>query len=563
MSDRKHIELDSLNNFAVYGVGEKTGELVSKYGASICGLIDVARTGEVFFGKSVIAIEELPKLGVNKIIIVARAANIGIIFRRISGFCKDNAIDIFDLNGYQIIEEQGSNTQLDYNLAKEEVKNKIKMADVVSFDVFDTLVIRNVLYPNDALELGGDERRFIKTRTETIELLDYARLLGKEMYFVSDMYLSRIEIWEILRNLGMVCAESHVIVSCEYGTEKADKLFGVLREKVGRNKSILHIGDSLEADYQAALANSIDDAYLIPSRLSLMEQSAASVLLKYDNTLSNRCVIGNWLASEQDSVDYIAPIVYKFVQWIKDNSAKYDMILLSARDGWLIDMISKNIPKYSFNGVYFYTSRIAAGLASCFTQQDIDEICAYPYSGSSEEMLYTRFGVREKIDILKKADAARENYKTYISKFNLSKQSKIGFVDLVTAGTCLKYLRKFVDFNIEGLFFSAINDNAQTLFDYNDTSGFAKNYFVLEEVFSSYEPTLKGFNTLGEPQFLKEKRTQQQIESLKKLHSAMIDYGRNTSHICFSNVDGELVDRLFMLYKQSAGWIEDEFCGRR
>ena len=76
---------------------------------------------------------------------------------------------------------------------------------------------------------------------------------GKRVVIISDMYLDRPTIENILTNSGFELEGVNVYVSSEYGlTKRSGNLFKkVLREEgmVGREGEVLHIGDHFISDY--------------------------------------------------------------------------------------------------------------------------------------------------------------------------------------------------------------------------------------------------------------------------------------------------------------------------
>lgn len=190
----------------------------------------------------------------------------------------------------------------------ESIKQKISEPDIkyVSFDVFDTLVVRPVIEPRDIFYLIAnkvdkkykvdfigmrynaeqelndknatisDIYKFIqkkyKLRSQTVKALmqeeincetqllflrpdgknlyDFAIKNGKKVIAVSDMYLPADVIKKILHKNGYTKI-SKVFVSNEYKARKSDgKLYNTVAEKLKCSPaSILHIGDNYQSDY--------------------------------------------------------------------------------------------------------------------------------------------------------------------------------------------------------------------------------------------------------------------------------------------------------------------------
>ena len=192
------------------------------------------------------------------------------------------------------------------------LKRLIEGYDAVSFDVFDTLVMRKLYFNRDVFLLtarkfsafvpdffevrvraervlsetrypyieeiydyimreknvSGDlikrimdyeievERNVIIPRNAVVDIFEHCKKTGKKTYIVSDMYIHRRELENIINNVGIVGYDD-IFVSCEYGTSKTQHLFECYKEKVNA-PSYLHIGDSFLCDIDAAAKAGIE-----------------------------------------------------------------------------------------------------------------------------------------------------------------------------------------------------------------------------------------------------------------------------------------------------------------
>jgi FMN phosphatase YigB (HAD superfamily) len=446
---------------AIYGVGKNTKHIIDNFpGHSIAGLMDEARTGETIFGKPVLSAGEVAARGVKAIVIVARAGNTRLIYRRIAGFAGERSIAVYDINGNVLgAGRPAARSFKKYSgVSEEALRGKISRADAVSFDVFDTLVMRRCLYPRDVFHMmgaafakarikaeadlcaeGGQptiydiyermgaphtpqaeldaEAKCLAARGKMLEMLDYATALGKDVYLVSDMYLPKEILAPLLENLGVRVAPGRVLVSCDCGLSKADGLFGVLRAKAGGGR-ILHVGDNYEADVRCAERSGIDDVFHIGSALSMLEDSWADKLLQYDGTLENRRLVGEFTARRLNdpflfaatggrfeargnyemAYSFIAPLIHCFFAWMADKARamKLDLVLLASRDGWVIERVHEALcgDEDLPPMKYFYTSRAAAVISGLFTDEDILHAARLAYAGTAAEMLRDRFHLR-------------------------------------------------------------------------------------------------------------------------------------------------------------------------
>ena len=208
-------------------------------------------------------------------------------------------------------------------LTVEKCVEELMRYDVVSFDIFDTLIFRTVDTPIDAFYLIGERLglqnfRGIRVWAEydarmkckelsghtEITLRDiwenliedvgsvcsvedgmqleidtefnvcyanpfmlkvWQELLkaGKETVIVSDMYLSSGVLREILKRAGYEQIPN-IFVSCEHGVSKADgKLYEIVKKSY-QGKSLIHVGDNIYSDNKMARKAGLS-VYLYPN----------------------------------------------------------------------------------------------------------------------------------------------------------------------------------------------------------------------------------------------------------------------------------------------------------
>lgn len=345
---------------AIYGLGPYTQVVLEKYPEfNIVGLMDSARIGEKVFGKTVINIDQADELGVKNIIIIARASNVPIIYRRIAYICEEKQIVVFDINGRQqsFVESKDEVLKSYSDITVEKINDIITKNEVISFDVFDTLLMRDVLYPRDIFlilekklceEYGGvfkdfaakrilAEQELYLTTNPTHEEIYYVlsaefkisvskamdimnmelsiekkHLIArkkmrdifnelvdkdKQVCITSDMYISSEHIRQYLIDNGYKVKNVPIFVSNEYRVSKHNGLYNEVRKKYGQ-KSILHIGDNFEADVVAAKKYGIDNSFHIKSALQMLEDSKASELMEFNEKFENRMIIARFIARQ-------------------------------------------------------------------------------------------------------------------------------------------------------------------------------------------------------------------------------------------------------------------------
>lgn len=336
---------------AIYGMGRRSATLLPGItDFNITGILDrdESNVGKELCGIKVISIKNVENC-VDAIVINSDPSNYEIIYKRIA---KDVTVPVYYADG-RIAALSDKDTRYEQNeywkSSYQELKDKIDKADIVSFDIFDTLIMRKVFSPEDVFRLLGEKVRaelkldceiasiraqaaqcgayatineiygYIKkctnltdknisdimkmekdtdidlciVRRDIADLYEYCLTCGKEVYFISDMYYTIQDIKRILDKCGVtVPDDEHIWISCE---KKADKVSGSLWEKyfklVGKGNKCLHIGDNKTCDVKNPVRYGIDSYYVMSAKDMLMNSSMAE-LASDVNTVSDSICLG-------------------------------------------------------------------------------------------------------------------------------------------------------------------------------------------------------------------------------------------------------------------------------
>lgn len=355
----EYIYNEFINNFsdtkepmAIYGIGIAARNLVSRIPEyNIVGLMDGKRKTGTIWNKAIIDTCDVVELGVKKIVIIARPAVIGVIYHRISSFAKENHILVMDVHGRDLSEEFKLR-EYDipyYHKSWNDLTAECDKHAIVTFDIFDTLLVRKTMQPKDVfdiverkmkkedsyIELFSEIRKraeeswydrdinptifqiydeiqrltgisdrtkeqYLKMELDTefqvIEprksmLKFYNTIKGnKEIYLISDMYLPKDFLDKILKECGYE-GYKDIYVSCEYNCSKQNGLFQEFLKVDPTRKEAIHIGDNSVADGECA-RNAGIETFEIMSEKEMLESSVYNVVLEKECTLMDRIAIG-------------------------------------------------------------------------------------------------------------------------------------------------------------------------------------------------------------------------------------------------------------------------------
>lgn len=662
----KNFKAHKDEKIVIYGLGEKTRMIIESFPEfNIIGLLDRDETCGERFGKRILSLEEVKMIKPDLIIIVSVSVHVVTIYNRIKAFCQENNIPVYYVDGKRLEISLASKEWVEdsyWNHNKEELQSIIDKYENISFDIFDTLIMRKTLYPKDVfrilehkasamgisdinlaasrieaeqdiiasspniyeiydrlqektnicdeakkklLELEVEiEKSVLVKRDIMVDVLDYAVEKGKKVNLVSDMYLTKDILKNILSELGITGYEN-IYVSCEYHSSKCDGLYDIYKAEV-KGEKYLHIGDNEYADGEYAKAHNID-VFLIRSAVSIWEKSPYYDLCSKIKGINDRMMVGLFVSglfnnpfcmsnnkrklyvSDSYSVGsvFCGAAVIKFVIWLADILSKegYDELLLCARDGYLIDKLYKFLinreNKYVNNpkGVYFLCSRQACILAGTDSVDKLVWQASLPYFDAPEEMLRSKFGlcddeitpynpkedvvnyIKSHSDIIiNKSKIQKKYYNKYLASKDIVPGKKYVMFDLFTSGTCLNLMEGILDTKLKGIFFGVYGEpfnkdmqfysliDTQDKTNYSYTYSIYHHYWFFETFMTSFEPSLRMFDMDGNPIFAPEVRDEDYLSYVKDMQEGIWDYADTFIKdlwISTNDISLELVDSIF------------------
>ncbi len=343
---------------AIYGLSTETEKELPgiKQRYHIIGLLDGFRTDGKLYGQPIIPFDKAVEEGVEKIIIVARPGSCKAITKRIGDACRERGIALFDIRGKDMLAEE----RVVYDFKGIEgyryadFLERIKKAEAVSFDLFDTLVTRRVLSSDDVIELVsarmsergvapedfvnqriGAEKRisqsFAPKLSEIYEVAlgecggrEYNTPVGSSpselaaLEYETDRGLiiprrDMIALFKEAKVLGKrvyvttdtyysqsqiesilrdngIAGYDGLLISCENGKGKRQGLFDELIKAAGTDR-ILHIGDDSVSDIQSAGICGIECAQIY-SGVELLELLGGLGMSAHSHSISDRIKIG-------------------------------------------------------------------------------------------------------------------------------------------------------------------------------------------------------------------------------------------------------------------------------
>lgn len=377
---------------------------------------------------------------------------------------------------------------------QKKLKRMIDSADVVSFDIFDTLIRRIVSRPKDIaymiqeifnknnnepisnfhkirinsemlarqhsekeitiddiyneiqkqLNMSYDKIEYLKKlelelekevcylKKEAKDVIEYCNKNKKRVIITSDMYLKSDFLKEILVKTNLNYEE--IFVSSESGFKKSNgTLFKYIIKKLNLNpKKIVHIGDNFKSDYIQAKISGIK-SYWCKNKTKKQENNYHEYILKgYIEELFEK--YKNYNKYFEFGYKKLGILMYGFCNYIinsaKENNA--DKIIFLAREGKFIKECYELLKKNNVPIDYLYVSRksISSSIIKECNDNDIEKIINLQSLALNE----TTEMFLKRFNLLNEKNLKlleEENIKLKSNFYNESKKIKVLFKKLI------------------------------------------------------------------------------------------------------------------------------------
>lgn len=318
------------------------------------------------------------------------------------------------------------------------MQKNIDSYEIVSFDIFDTLIKRCVYNPHQVFDLvenyciqnsikvpngfrqkridaersvnirnnrpstvkeiyqffceknGGDpevlekiekkiELCICKPNPRVLKLFQKCIENKKNVYIISDMYLDASFLDAVLENCG-IKGYKKLYVSCEYGiTKTTGELFEVVMKENGLNpKTWLHIGDNPRGDIKAPSILGIQ-TFKIDMEKEKIYPIKAEIRNRLDFNIVNRCsdiLYGDLQESEYLGAKVLGPLLVGFSKWLTEMLRMRDIskVYFLARDGYTMKKAFECMNGHEFETFYIYASRRSWTVPAIWLNPEYEEI---------------------------------------------------------------------------------------------------------------------------------------------------------------------------------------------
>jgi colanic acid/amylovoran biosynthesis glycosyltransferase len=224
------------------------------------------------------------------------------------------------------------------------------------------------------------EMEAINPVTKIVELIKYLHKNDAKVIFISDMYLPKEVIQEMLERLEVYHPEDELYVSNTFRkTKSSGTLYKYILEKTGcRPQDMIHMGDNYHSDVVAAKELNIQSLHFKKSQYNryedILKEEAKGLSKDLQDDFESLAesarlarLAESTEASEEDElynlgVNVAGPIFYFFTKWLLQKAQKENIkrLYFLARDGQIIYEIAKDLKKQLKLDIdlrYIYASR--------------------------------------------------------------------------------------------------------------------------------------------------------------------------------------------------------------
>lgn len=406
---------------------------------------------------------------------------------------------------------------------------KLKKYKYVSFDIFDTLVVRNVSKPVEIFKLveikynenheekicdfqklrisaelkarktskneevtldeiyenldinNKREIKDLEVKIEKIfivknpEMFDiYQKCLENNLKVIitSDMYLNIEIIKEILQKNGYKDFEKIYLSSELKKTKSKGSIFKFILEDLNISKDdIIHIGDNKKSDYLVPTSLGIEAICYERNMYNIHKYEEIEEKDKfYYNTLN--AFIENNIDLKKDyfwkiGYETFGPLLYSYSKWLKDNFIKenYKKVFFLARDGYIMQKAFQLINKENIPNEYMYASRRALIVPTIWMCESLEEILNNMFLG-------TKISINA---LIKRLGLNPEEHVETLKKYDLELDTKLIASEILENQSFLKFYEE-----VKNIIFENSKQEFNNLINYYKEIDFEGNVAIVD-----------------------------------------------------------------------------------
>lgn len=514
---------------------------------------------------------------------------------------EEDVLDLVELKIDSIIDDK-TNFKEKRLLAEANLRNRYPDKDCDIDEIYDELS-KDMNWDNNQSQKAKEieietQKRLICPKEGLVEVLKYVKhQLKKEVNIISDMYLKKSDIEDILSSIGVKKEDyNNLYVSSDTDKRKDNEEMWRYYKEIYNDKKLIHIGDNEVADVQIPGDMGIAN-YHVMSNKSLFQVSDLGKVIRKNNytNIADRVQLGIILnksfkepfayndskfkvkfdSPREIGFSVFGPIILNYILWIirKTKESNISKVLFCSREGYLLRQVydlmanTYDLPKSE----YVYVSRRALSMATIYNEEDISIPLEIYYEGKLKNLIEKRYGLtlenvtdddiklpddKNKVlkvlkpyeaEILKRASYERGNYKAYLE--NILTENCI-IADIGYSGTIQYLLSKLTGLKFDGMYMATDEKKKPEMIGGNKISGYYidgdfeqeisksfihRYHLILESVLIAPDGQLKMIGENGKPVFEQE-TNELYDENIKEIHSGILDFANEYAQTMSSEI---------------------------
>lgn len=606
-----HFEKWKMKRIALYGTGIIAADILKQCKSiNIVGVYDRDLKSGTICNVDILDINNVEKDKIEVIVIAAQPGNVYAVYSRIYDCVYLSGVQIYNIYGENLFQLYGK-AELNFTsedhcfeISKKELMSLIDQHDIISFDIFDTLIMRELYEPHDIFatvqkvayarglhikdfyvnriqaeinlireipdlaelyeetqRLAGItddekqqlmqieiqlEKQVIIPRKEMVDIFKKAINLGKRVYLISDMYLPTELLESILKQNG-ISGYIKLYNSCDFHKPKVNGLFEIFVAQEKGNR-YLHIGDHPQADGFFAQKAGIN-SFLIKKASEICEQSSFRNLKKKIKTWNEKLLYGLFISRLFNNPFCVDEKGRINIFSLEDLAFCSVAPTVSAFVEWI-----KEIQKSEGKTILF-SSRDGWILKEMVEEE-----------GNLGKGIYF-YTSRLACLSCRTSSLKKENYRKYLDRLDITDSEEYFFFDLASSGTCLLELVNGFKLKLEGIFlyrYDCGNKEKQKLkiksyLPENPDCEFWRNFKFFEFILTSFEPSLKKFDETGNPLFEREYRSNLELRYTYKLQKVIKKFYKIYDSLCDnSSVGYEFLNMTIAVLDRDKSHLKDD-----
>lgn len=330
--------------------------------------------------------------------------------------CKVVSFDMFDtlvlrnvcepIDIFRAVEKRINELQINFvsytkkriEAEKEAIKNKeVHKEEITIDDIYKCLVPNDIELREKIKIIEKEEELKFCTRNEEFDfVIEYCRKNNIMILVLSDMYLDKNTIESMLEKCGIYYDKLYLSSELQKRKSTGNMYKYVVKVNVLEKSEIIHIGDNFKSDFIRPRLLGIRSIYYKHKEYRKKNSLSDSII--------EACSVNELFRTSsnyyKEGYRIFGPLLLGFCQWIDEQLRlkQFDQVLFLSRDGYIIQKAYELVYKKSDNSYVLFSRRSVTvpQLYQAKNFQDVVEIVAYIKREETMHTFLHKIGIEDK-----------------------------------------------------------------------------------------------------------------------------------------------------------------------